>query len=118
MSKLTCLLVLLCSLLSGGRAHAADLGQPYTPTRAEWLQVAIAESTRPWLATWQQRSSVLVVVNIAQNSANVVVTLANGEKGFTETQKVEVLAIVRMRAEAVLKLYDWSRDVKLNVQFA
>jgi hypothetical protein len=97
--------------------RAADLDQPYQPTRAEWLKVAISGAVRESIGSWGLRVSVAVAVVKDVGEVAIVVTEANGQRSPSERVKAEYVKTVRLAAQSVMQRYEWSRDLKLSVVF-
>ena len=109
--------LLICVLLPAGHALAADLDAPYTPTRAEWLRVYLAENIKISTDSWPVR--VRVMVTVANASQQVLITLmpAHGEKKLSGEEREAFVALVTDMAKRVLDGYAWSKDMKLSVTF-
>lgn len=109
--------LLVCALLPAGQAFSADLDAPYTPTRAEWLRIYLAENIKISTDTWPVR--VRVMVTVANKSQQVLITLmpAYGEKKLSRKEREAFIALVTDAAKRVLEGYAWSSDLKLSVSF-
>jgi hypothetical protein len=108
---------LVCILLPAGQAFCADLDAPYTPTRAEWLRVYLAENIRIVTDSWPLR--VRVMVTVVNPNQQVMITLmpAYGEKKPTDEQRDALIVFVTDMAKRVLGSYAWSKDLQVTVSF-
>jgi hypothetical protein len=109
--------LLACMLIAAGQALAADLDAPYTPTRAEWLRVYLAESVKITTDSWPLR--VRVMVTVVNQNQQVMITLkpADGEKKPTREQRDACIAAVSEMVNRALAGYAWSKDLKVSVSF-
>jgi len=116
MKKLLTSLV-VCILLPAGQALSADLDAPYTPTRAEWLRIYLAENIKISTDGWPFR--VRVMVTVVDKSQQVLITLkpADGEKKPTREERDVFIASVADMVKRVLGSYAWSKDLKVSVSF-
>lgn len=107
----------LCILLCAGQALSADLNAPYSPTRAEWLRVYLAESIKTKTDDWPLRLRVMVTVD--SNNQQVLVTLkpADGEKKPSKEQRDFMISSVTEIVTRTLGSYAWSKDLKVTVSF-
>jgi len=108
---------LVCILLSAGQSLAADLDAPYTPTRAEWLRVYLAENIKITTDNWPLR--VRVMVTVGNQNQQVMITLkpADGEKKPTRGEQDGCIAAVTDIVNRALASYAWSKDLKVSVSF-
>jgi hypothetical protein len=107
-------LLLAASCICG---RAGELDQPYQPTRAEWLKVAISEAVRESIGSWGLRVNVTVAVFKDVGEVAIVVTEANGQRSPNERVKAGYVKTVRLAAQSVMQRYEWSRNLKLSVEF-
>ena len=116
MKKLLTLL-LLCALVSAGPAVSSDLDAPFTPTRAEWLRIYVAENIRLGTDGWPFR--VRVMVTVVNRTQQVMITLkpAAGEKKPTAEERDFYVNAVADMAKQVLEGYSWAKDLKVSVLF-
>jgi hypothetical protein len=116
MKKLLTLL-LFCALLPAGQALSADLDAPYTPTRAEWLRIYLAENIKIATDDWPLR--VRVMVTVVNKTQQVMITLkpAMGEKKPTREEQEGCISAVTGIVKHALESYPWSKDLKVSVLF-
>jgi len=116
MKKLLMSLV-FCVLLPAAQALSADLDAPYTPTRAEWLRVYLAENIKITTDSWPLR--VRVMVTVVNKNQQVLITLkpAYGEKKPTKEEQDASIASVTDMVRRALESYAWSKDLKVSVSF-
>jgi hypothetical protein len=116
MKKLLTSLV-VCILLPAGQALSADLDAPYTPTRAEWLRIYLAENIKITTDSWPFR--VRVMVTVVDKNQQVLITLkpADGEKKPTKEERDAFIASVTDMVKRALGSYAWSKDLKVSVSF-
>jgi hypothetical protein len=109
--------LIVCLLLSAGQALSADLDAPYTPTRAEWLRIYLAENIKIGTDNWALR--VRVMVTVVNRNQQVLVTLkpADGEKKPTREQQDAAIAYVTGIVKHALGSYAWSKDLEVSVSF-
>ena len=109
--------LIVCILLPAGQALSADLDAPYTPTRAEWLRVSLAETIKISTDSWALR--VRVMVTIVNKNQQVLITLkpADGEKKPTKEQRDAAVASVTEIVKRTLGSYAWSKDLEVRVSF-
>lgn len=109
--------LIFCLLVPAGSAFAVDLDAPYTPTRAEWLRVYLAENIRIVSDDWPMR--VRIMVTVVQGNQQVLVTLkpSIGEKELTREQRDAAVASVAEAVKRVLGSYGWAKDLRVDVLF-
>ena len=109
--------LLVCILLPAGQALSADLDAPYTPTRAEWLRLYLAENIKLNTDSWALR--VRVMVTVVSRNQQVMITLkpADGEKKPSREERDAYVAAVTDMVKRALDNYPWSKDLKVNVLF-
>lgn len=107
----------LCILLCAGQALSADLNAPYSPTRAEWLRVYLAENIKTKTDDWPLRLRVMVTVD--SNNQQVLVTLkpSGGEKKPSKEQRDFMISSVTEIVTRALGSYAWSKDLRVTVSF-
>ena len=107
----------VCILLPAGQALAADLDAPYTPTRAEWLRVYLAENIKIVADSWPMR--VRVMVTVVNKTQQVFITLkpADGEKKPSREEQAACIASVTGTVKCALEGYAWAKDLKVSVSF-
>ena len=107
----------LCILLCAGQALSADLNAPYSPTRAEWLRVYLAENITTKTDDWPLRLRVMVTVD--SNNQQVLVTLkpSGGEKKPSKEQRDFMISSVTEIVTRALGSYAWSKDLRVTVSF-
>jgi hypothetical protein len=105
------------ALLPAGQALSADLDAPYTPTRAEWLRVYLAENIKISTDNWPLR--VRVMVTVVNRSQQVMITLkpASGENTPPPEDRDVYVRIVTDLVKHALESYPWSKDLKVSVLF-
>ncbi len=110
-------MLLVCALLPAGQALAADLDAPYTPTRAEWLRIYLAENIKIGTDSWTLR--VRVMVTVVNKTQQVLITLkpANGEKKPTPEERDVYINSVADIVKRALESYSWSKDLNVQVMF-
>ena len=116
MKKLLTLL-LVFALLPTGQALSADLDAAYTPTRAEWLRLYLAENIKITTDDWPLR--VRVMVTVVNKTQQIMITLkpAQGEKKPTKEERDACVKSVTDVVRHALEGYPWSKDLKVSVLF-
>lgn len=94
-----------------------DLDAPYTPSRAERLQVELARAVDLWIKAWNRRVVASVVVVSADRAVIVTLTQANGQVEPESNLRARYIAEVQTVAQTVLSRYEWASGLKLTVQF-
>ena len=107
----------VCILLSAGQALAADLDAPYTPTRAEWLRVYLAENIKITTDNWPLRVRVMVTVVNKTQQVMITLKLADGQKKPSKEERDASIAFVTGMAKRALENYAWSKDLEVSVSF-
>lgn len=109
--------LIVCILLPAGQALSADLDAPYTPTRAEWLRLYLAENIKIGTDSWPLR--VRVMVTIVNKSQLVLITLkpADGQKKPSTEERDAAIASVKGMVKRALENYAWSKDLAVSVSF-
>jgi hypothetical protein len=109
--------LLVCILLAAGQAVSADLDAPYTPTRAEWLRVYLAENIKITTDSWPVR--VRVMVTVVNRSQQVMITLkpASGENKPPQEDRDAYVRSIADLVKHALESYPWSKDLKISVLF-
>ena len=109
--------MIVCLLLPAGPALSADLDVPFTPTRAEWLRLYLAENIRITTDSWPLR--VRVMVTVVNRNQQVLITLkpADGQKKPTREEQDAAIASVSGMVKRALGNYAWSKDLEVSVLF-
>ncbi len=107
----------LVFVLACASANASNLTADYSPSRGEWLKLALTVAIYDQATMWRERVSVHVLVNPKDNTVSIAVTLANGAPEPNAAAKENYVQSVRSIARAVLDRYTWAKDVKLMVHF-
>lgn len=108
----------LCSLLFIGQgATASDLSQSYTPSRAEWIEMALHKVVSEAVSPWELRTSVFTKYFPGENTIFVSVRASKGENPPTEVEKSGYVSFIRFHVDPVVKKYPWAKDVKVLVEF-
>ena len=110
-------LMFICAVLPVGQVLSADLGAPYTPTRAEWLRVYLGECIRTWTDAWALRVGVNVFVKNDDQQIIVTLTAANGEKQPEQHVRDGYVSSVTGFVRGALEHYPWAKGLKIVVQF-
>jgi hypothetical protein len=108
---------IVCVLLYAGQALPADLDAPYTPTRAEWLRVYLAENIKITTDAWPLRLRVMVTVVSSDPQILITLKLADGESKPSKEQRDFMISSVSEIVTRVLESYSWARDLKISVSF-
>lgn len=109
--------VLLALLLSFS-AFAEGLNEPYTPTRKEWLEISIFNAIKDRTDPWKQGIGFIVWVVEKENTVFVTLTQANGQDEMKEESEKNYVDTIKKDIEQVLQRYEWSKDLKIFVQFS
>lgn len=100
-------------------SYAAEnlLDKPYSPTRQEWLQSSIFQSIKIGTDAWRQRISSIIWVVEKENTVYITLTSANGQDILDTEAKQNYILSVKNIVESVLSKYEWSKNLKVSVQF-
>ena len=97
--------------------YAGNFDKPYSPTRKEWLEMSIFKLIKIRTDPWKQRIGFLVWVVEKENTVFLTLTSANGQEELTKKQEDTYVEIVKGDVESFLKEYEWSKNLKVFVQF-
>ena len=97
--------------------YGGDLDKPYSPTRKEWLEMSIFKLIKIRTDPWKQRIGFSVWVVEKENTVFLTLTSANGQEELTKEQEDTYVKIVKGDVESFLKEYEWSKNLKVFVQF-
>jgi hypothetical protein len=97
---------------------AGDLDKPYNPSRKEWLELSIFKLIKDRTDFWKLRIGSTIWVKESEDTIFVTISAANGEGVPTEKIISDYIAVIRKDIEELIKAYEWSKDLKIIVQFA
>jgi hypothetical protein len=97
---------------------AGDLDKPYNPSRKEWLELSIFKLIKDRTDFWKLRIGSTTWVKESEDTIFVTISAANGEGVPTEKIISDYIAVIRKDIEELIKAYEWSKDLKIIVQFA
>jgi len=97
--------------------HAGDLDKPYSPTRKEWLEISIFKLIKIRTDSWQQRIGFLVWVVEKENTVFITLTPGSRQMPLEKEKEKFYVKIVKSDIESFLKQYEWSKNLKVHVQF-
>jgi hypothetical protein len=97
---------------------AGDLDKPYNPSRKEWLELSIFKLIKDRTDVWKLRIGSTIWVKEAEKTIFVTISAANGEGAPTKNVISNYMEIIRKDIEQFIKAYEWSKDLKVIVQFA
>ena len=97
--------------------YAGNLDKPYSPTRKEWLEISVFQLIKIRTDPWKQRIGFLVWVVEKENTVFLTLTSANGEEPLTKEKENTYVETVKKDVESFLKEYEWSKNLKVFVQF-
>jgi hypothetical protein len=109
--------LVLLACCTSAEAISQSLEAPYMPTRAEWLELSVERHVRRSTEAWAHRVVPIVAVRSAEGAVVVIVTAANGQPPAKKEVADEYVKTARSRAQQVLQMHDWSRSLKLDVQW-
>jgi hypothetical protein len=115
--KLRTLFLALNVSLAAFPALAADLSAPYSPSRAEWLQVTLYDRITQTTDLWQRRVGVAVVVFPQEQQVSVVISNADGQPAPTEQERAFHVRHVEKLVKGLLSDHEWAKDLKVAVNF-
>ena len=110
-------IAILSILVFSISTFADELDKPYSPTRKEWLEISIFKVIKDRTDSWRTRIGFLVWVVEKENTVFVTLTSANWEEPLNKAAKDKYVEIVKTDIERFLKKYDWSRGLRVFVQF-
>jgi hypothetical protein len=105
------------ALMISGTLLAADLSQPYTPTRAEWLQTTIYQEVNHLTDMWKLRISTSVRVINKDQKIFVLITESNGQESTTPLTKESYMKDVASMIRSLIKEIEWAKDLRVEVKF-
>jgi hypothetical protein len=97
--------------------YAANLERSYSPTRREWLEISIFKVIKERTDSWQQRTGFLVWVVEKENTVFITLSSANGQEETSKEAKERYIEAVRGDVELFIKKYEWSKSLKVFVQY-
>lgn len=97
--------------------YADDLDKPYSPTRKEWLEISMFKLIKIRTDSWQQRIGFLVWVVEKENTVFITLTSASRQMPLEKEQEKYFVEIVKSDIEYFLKKYEWSKNLKVHIQF-
>jgi len=97
--------------------YADNFDKPYSPTRKDWLEISIFKLIKIRTDPWRQRIGFLVWVMEKENTVFITLTSANGEEPLTKEKENTYVETVKKDVESFLKEYEWSKNLKVFVQF-
>ena len=99
-------------------SYPADLDKPYSPTRKEQLEISIFWTIKIRTDVWRQRIGFLVWVREKENTIFITLTSANGEEPLRKKSEQIYVEIIKNDVEALLREYEWAKNLKVFVQFS
>lgn len=108
----------LLTLLLSVTAFAEGLNESYTPSRKEWLEITIFKAIKDKTDPWKQRIGFMVWVGEKENTVFVTVTQSNGQDEMTEKSEKNYVDTIKKEIEQVIQRYEWSKGLKILVQFS
>lgn len=103
--------------LTSFASYSADLNKPYNPTKKEWLEISIFKAIKTQTDPWKRRISFITWVKEEENTVYITLSQANGQGAIEQYTINRYLEFVEKNVENVLQKYDWSKDMKINIQF-
>ncbi len=98
-------------------AHSGDLDKEYSPTRKEWLEMNIFKMIKIRTDVWKQKIGFLIGVNEKDNTVYITLSSANDQTPLKEESKQEYVKTIKKDIELLLQDYEWSKYLKVFVQF-
>ncbi|WP_316348094.1 hypothetical protein [Desulfuromonas acetoxidans] len=98
-------------------SYSEDLSKPYNPTRKEWLDFSIFKAIKTQTDPWKKRISFISWVKEQEGTIYVTLTQANGQGAIDQDTADRYLELVKKNIENILQKYDWSKDMKVHIQF-
>lgn len=117
LGKLGVILVAIFIIFSASTTYAGNLDKPYSPTRKEWLEMSLFKLIKIRTDPWQQRIGFLVWVVEKENTVFITLTSTNRQEELIKEKEDTYVEIVKRDVESFLKEYEWSKNLKVFVQF-
>ena len=111
------LIAVFILLLTSVASYSEDLNKPYNPTRKEWLEISIFRAIKTQTDPWKRRIGFITWVKEEENTGYITLTQANGQDPIDQGIVNRYLESVTHTIEGILEKYDWSKDIKIHLQF-
>jgi hypothetical protein len=117
MKKFIFILLIWVIFVASLPVYSGELDKPYSPTRKEWLEVSIFKLIKDRTDAWKQRVSSVVWVKEKENTIFITITSANDQEEIKTYAQKEYVDVIKKDVENFIKKYDWSKKLKVHVQF-
>ncbi len=94
-------------------ACASDLSQPYSPTRAEWLENLVLREVRLTVDVWKKNATVAVSAIPDKNLVSIVL-VPKTEQEFSPSEKSMCARDLRDLGQKIVRRYEWAADVVVS----
>jgi hypothetical protein len=98
-------------------ALATDLSAPYSPTRGEWLQVALYSRITQTTELWPRRVGVVVTVLAQEQQVAVLLSSSNGQNEPGEQERAFYIRHIQELVMGLLANHEWAKELKVSVHF-
>jgi hypothetical protein len=105
-------LLILCT-----PAYTGELDKPYSPTRKEWLEIAIFKVIKDRTDVWKQRIGFIIWAKEEEKTVYITLSPASGQEPLSKEAEKQYVETVKRDVEELLKRYEWSKKLKVFVQF-
>jgi hypothetical protein len=118
MKKFIFILLIWIIFVASLPVYSGELDKPYSPTRKEWLEISISKLIKDRTDAWKQRVSSMIWIKEEENTIFITITSENGQEEIKTRAQKEYIDIIKKDVETFIKKYDWSKKLKVHVQFA
>jgi hypothetical protein len=102
-------------LIVAAFSYAGDLDKPYSPTRAEWLHLSIFKLIKLQTDGWQYRIAFKITISEEKNTVDIALSSPIDQGVLSQVAETWYVNTVKKSVEALLKEYDWSKNLKVYV---
>ena len=117
MKVFTLCIILIAFLITCIPVYSGELDKPYSPTRKEWLEISIFKLIKTKTDVWQRRIGFMIGVNEEANTIYITLSSANDQDPQSDESKQRYVKTIKKTIELLLQDYEWSKNLKVFVQF-
>jgi hypothetical protein len=117
MKKIIFLSLIVIIFFNPLHVYSGELDMSYSPTRKEWLEISIFKLIKDRTDAWKQRIGSAVWVREEENTIFITITSANDQEEMKKTAQNEYIDMIKKDVESFIQKYDWSKKMKVHVQF-
>jgi hypothetical protein len=96
---------------------AGELDKSYNPSKKEWLEISIFKLIKDRTDVWKQRIGCNTWVKEEEGTIFITISSANGEESLSEETISRYVKTIKSDVEELIKKYEWSKRLKVFVQY-